>query len=712
MNYKLLHSWLLLFAIISVNRADIGNVHTVLKYQLQECFDARHSVQSALSQLLSCIKSSVYRCLLFHEPLGKEYVIQKNGACGVINLGQQLRTGWWSITVQSKYGLSINFLHFHLPCFLTCAPTFVLLSIPAGMAVGQNYFERRYCGDQMPWNHSTTQSRADIIFFMKQQLLQGYYFVITFEAFDINTPSVGGLHELHYNPSSNFSSFLIARNIAFSLFDTDFHIYILVLAAKQVNVKYSTTPKHLHKGDHYKLWPNAIYRMKMFDVRVYDGPGILSPLVAPSCNSSTKDCAYYLSGYQGLLKYRVSVPSNFKSGYGWKFDQMDSNHSKEHGIIWSSKWVANSSRDCVYKGDSIYFHGNFGICWGDPLHSQITIHSMHFRGYNMHVDNEQPCIYGGLFILFFSEKELYYPKNHICMNVNSEIVFPAVTAGSSLRSSRVIIVFKSYKGYSDGSVAFTISQENDCIGWNYRKRLQCCRRCMWLNWKEEQNNQYQNNKCTEFWITDYAADSFNIPKLDQCKFDLKPALYKRSTIGVETKRPVGSFQLIVSSSAAYQHLTSSTFFTLTMDVDTLKDFPVDLSTENTLVSLKLQTKATQTLLFNAEDSLYVKLNYTGAFQQSMLSVRIQILENVICIPISGPHSFDLAPTYTLYSNISDVYLSRIHPYRGYLVKFMNYTGYNRGSCRVLIEGQTCSQNSSYNIIRIHHRPNMKLDAAH
>ena len=47
-----------------------------------------------------------------------------------------------------------------------------------------------------------------------------------------------------------------------------------------------------------------------------------------------------------------------------------------------------------------------------------------------------------------------------------------------------------------------------------------------------------------------------------------------------------------------------------------------------------------------------------------------------------------------------------------MIKSMNYTGHNRGSCRVLVKGQNCSQNSSYKVVRIHYRPNIKLEAAH
>ena len=160
----LTHGWFLLIVILFVVQADIGNVHTVLKYQLQKCTITRHSAQSAFPWLLQCIESSVYRCLLFYEPLGRMHMTQMKGACGVINSGQALEPNWWNINVHSKYSLSINFLHFQLPCSYLCEKIYVRLVL-----VGLFKHDiQRYCGYQMPWNISVSKPNGSVTLYKGQ----------------------------------------------------------------------------------------------------------------------------------------------------------------------------------------------------------------------------------------------------------------------------------------------------------------------------------------------------------------------------------------------------------------------------------------------------------------------------------------------------------------------------------------------------------------
>ena len=157
-------------------------------------------------------------------------------------------------------------------------------------------------------------------------------------------------------------------------------------------------------------------------------------------------------------------------------------------------------------------------------------------------------------------------------------------------------------------------------------------------------------------------------------------------------------------------LLPRTSFTMTIEADTVRDFPIDLSVQNRQIRLKLPTASMQTFLFNP-GSRRVTPNYTGAFQQFMLAFRMQVRENVICTAVKD-HELDISHIYTLSSNISDIYLSRLYPYRGSQANFLKYTGHSRASCRVPLRGQSCSESSLYNVIRIHHRPNRFLYAAH
>ena len=115
-------------------------------------------------------------------------------------------------------------------------------------------------------------------------------------------------------------------------FDTEVHIYLTAHVIRQIVVKHPTAPKSIHGSmDRPSIllynpqyqWSDFTHPMSstpllyMFDMRVYDGPGILSPLIALKCNTTTEYCIYYLSSYQGFFKYRLPIPSSFKTGYGW-----------------------------------------------------------------------------------------------------------------------------------------------------------------------------------------------------------------------------------------------------------------------------------------------------------------------------------------------------------------------------------------------------------
>ena len=148
MKFRIYHSSLLFFLVLhSIAQADIGNVHVALKYNLQKCLTISNSVQQNFAHLLQCIKSSLYRCLLFHKPLMKNVNTNINRVCGVINSGQLLRHYEWKITVHPKLYLSINFTHFHLPVSKLCEQTFLSLRVPVSTL---DFFPRlyglKYCG--------------------------------------------------------------------------------------------------------------------------------------------------------------------------------------------------------------------------------------------------------------------------------------------------------------------------------------------------------------------------------------------------------------------------------------------------------------------------------------------------------------------------------------------------------------------------------------
>ena len=102
----------------------------------------------------------------------------------------------------------------------------------------------------MPWHVSRSQSNATITFYTEHELRKGDL-VITFEAFDINLQSVGvtleNVHRYGYASAHfhRYSSVLITRNNTFSLFDTEFQIYVVGFLMSKIVVKHPVVHKPL-----------------------------------------------------------------------------------------------------------------------------------------------------------------------------------------------------------------------------------------------------------------------------------------------------------------------------------------------------------------------------------------------------------------------------------------------------------------------------------
>ena len=378
------------------------------------------------------------------------------------------------------------------------------------------------------------------------------------------------------------------------------------------------------------MWPDNFYLLSA--VRVYDGPGVLSPLVVPSCNASAEYCTCYLSSYKGFLKYRILAPSNFKDGY------IDTSHVndvlRQQGILWEGKTVLKNSADCVQQGDSIHFHSKSGICWGQTFHSLINIHSVDFHGYNM-LDRGDPCTYGGLFIFWLTNEVIpSYNRDFItiCLSTQSEIVLPYRV---HTPSERVVIVFKTFKGYSDGSVHLTISWDPDCIGWNYITDINAqCSGHAWTIWKDHRNKTTMTPKCSDFWLLHDGIRTPSPSVLECCILKFDP---------IETRRTIGSFRFMVSGVVVYRNFTSfissyeTSFFNMTIEADTVRDFPFNLSTEKSIFSMNIPTTSTKTFFLNPVDNFLFKLNYMAKFREFILVINIQIVENVICTSVEDHH---------------------------------------------------------------------------
>ena len=178
--------WILtLFVLIAQVQADIGTVQIAFHYRLQKCLGVVHSLQHSLYHHFSCLKSPLYRCLLFHEPQRPQY-IEMRIFCGVVSTGHQLRPQTWNIAVPSVFSLYVDFHHFYFPSSTRCTAS------PHLILEAAKSTQLAYCGHRMPWTVSFPQSHVTVTCRnCGDDVANGYHFVLTFEAFDSQVNSVG-----------------------------------------------------------------------------------------------------------------------------------------------------------------------------------------------------------------------------------------------------------------------------------------------------------------------------------------------------------------------------------------------------------------------------------------------------------------------------------------------------------------------------------------
>ena len=153
-----------------------------------------------------------------------------------------------------------------------------------------------------------------------------------------------------------------------------------------------------------------------------------------------------------------------------------------------------------------------------------------------------------------------------------------------------------------------------------------------------------------------------------------------------------------SSSLGDMNVEMDTFQDADFKATTKVDFSVDLFTQH-----EYELESMGDLIFKINFSFY------DEFPVFAIRIKFQRLSQMICTEKLNPKFI-----YRIGHSNSDVYLPREHPHapHAYFLGRFSY-GYNKGICRVLIVGQTCSiLVSHYPIIRIHHYPHKSLISPH
>ena len=688
--------------------ADIGGVYFGLQHRLHQCICRPYSniFQNCVKKQFLCLKTSIFRCLMFHNPRASPRYVTRP-VCGVINTGNQLMAHTWHIAVPSMFSLYINFLQFNLPMTPNCKFGNKVTVETANNNTKQKMLT--YCGHRIPWHLSFLQSHATVKCDTGPTTHEGFLFVMTFQAFDITLATIVltqlnqiELYETDYYVRSigdriktkhgrNFTLTYLGPGQESSFIETEVRIHITVMVFWRIILQ--SSPERFSQ------------------ITIYNGPGRLSPVIVPSPRSSRLE----LDSYQAYITYSVMSTGSITDIYNEANNRSSSNMS-------SLSWGSEEKRDrrsvyCSKRSSHIHYlkyvkmhisstyYSTFAICPHD-FSFIVTIHSMTFTGFNMQFHNPSSislfdtCQYGGLFVL--KENGTEYLK--LCTDVHASFTFPFngfwPEAGGGGK-----IVFATFQGYSRGSIYLTSVRDLECTGLNIEiSRGPSCNNYL-TSWDDLYWNEYllgfphtriQNN-CTDVWLMN-DIDYFDSSPFENCSFVFDP---------IQSAFVVGSVKMTTGASTSYinsstllgdiMHVAMNTFTDANPKTTTKKYFSVHLKTQNEYK-------------FYSIGDMAFKINFSIYDELPVFAIRIkfQRLSEMICAEKLTPKLIS-----RIENGNSDVYLPRDHPHEHHAYQLDHSSGYNRGICRVHIVDQICSfLVPNYQIIRIHYYPRKSVISPH
>ena len=693
-----IHHYLIWTIVVScmLVHADIGGVHVGLHYQLQRCLCNSYSLHTCLAQQLLCFKSSLLRCLMFREPLADPHT-EIRPFCGVINTGKQLISHTWHISVPSMFSLYINVLHFNLPMTPDCK-----FGTKVSVMLTSNHSEQTmhtYCGHRVPWELSFLQSQITLMYNTENTTPKGFHFVMTFQPFDITLPSVGitqlNKHET-YQKSINSFNFGVSMK-------TEHKSFIACLSILQER-RCIRIEIQLHIIVMVHLMISLYSSPEMFErMTIYDGPGILSPVVSSGPNNTFLD----LSSYQANIKYSNEAHGGIINAYRYANSH---SHINSKTLAWT---VMRATKYCdlSHDGVSIRTQRN-AACYID--HSIIiTIHHMKFTGINMlhHSSSiayhSATCQYGGLFVLKTPDTTEYFT---ICTNVKNRLVIPFTAYKGDARGTLFdwisegimgMVIFITFPGYSHGFIHLTTESDTDCYGTNFAiARGPSCNNHI-TAWDDDFGINVQGKQCTDLWLMN-DIDYFAPSPFENCLFVFDHA--QLGTLLGPFKMIAGSSTSVVYSRTFLVNAKSNTWVgNMNVEINIIKYLQdkTNMIKENFTVSLLTKNE------YHFKSVAFTVFSITFSFREQfpLYAIRIMFAEDMICK--------DADNILQLYDSNLDVYLPNHHPYRIFPDRLEHLWGYNQGKCRILIVGSLCSPLvSHYQIIRIHYSPHKSLISPH
>jgi len=567
-----------------------------LDSEMAKCAEKSHrqNIMASIRSQVLCFQADLGQCLNFQQKrIAKIFVSRP--ICGVLNSGSPPIPTRWTIQVVHQFALYMKFIYFHLPSSYRCKISRLVVVVEDQKSLMDYNGQVRwlmYCGKRSPWHMTSRFSSASLTYSQTRVVATGFTLIMSYEAIDLMSTNIKVVHHITQFPEKQIH-FVRFWNIRLSPIDTGLEIFQMVTFRNEID-KHSCLE---FASTHY-------------EVHIYDGPGSLSPTLFKGPVIAQRFCFTSFLGYVEIVSGPIKVTGRGKREYieyaylasanetlimkytsvivitETSSTSMCNRQKTKDSVIFTASSSSSKTVHCnwVLEGSGLFVNGH-----------EVNLHSFIYNGYDMldeileEMFDDQKirpsprvrlCQYGGFFLkIWYTVYPLKITYFDLCNTIKRNTLFSTdTTYQSGIKLTNIIFV--TYPGYSDGEVSVEF------------KKASCD---VFLYWGHmcSMNHNFFMRTAISLWRTEGKMHFLQTPKIcgRLILTENMGAVVRREVLNC-TKREMngqgtmyfeGMVEMQIANTIVHFTQTpndvySASYYNLIVEIDTLADFPKNLST--------------------------------------------------------------------------------------------------------------------------------------
>ena len=558
-----------------------------------------NDLRLSLRHQFFCFDAGFNQCLA-NEMIPTGSKMKKNLLCGIIDTKQKLPR-LWTIRVHSEFGISLEFCNFHLPPSRGCTKTWLKLLSPS---LGKIFV---YCGKRVPWDFSFRDHAVKLEYKHSENNINSNHFNLVYKALDFNVSATGLVQENYFRKYLltfvYFTTQQPSQNILVKL-------HITVGVAKKSCIR-------LPKRRDPIIGPH--------DLKLYDGPGPLSPIhTIPNnkqficVNSFHAYVQYYMTSFHESQRNQFVGAKKYQRLLNWSSRRIElsSCPSDDNG---GPVEISSSGKKRLSCKVRIFPREHIDVM--STSRSLLQLHRLRFQGPDTLIPDayNDVCQYGGLYLMHHNEEAgIYKEFIRLCSDID-ELDLPATF--NAEKEDVLAVIFISFPGYSSSDLHITAKSSN-CS----QKQIVnvACDKVPFTSSSYETNSKQKFPICFEIWLmynVNYYSEISEKCRIENDLTDLDEAGIL-SPVRLHIKN-----QLFFRTNAHNPHNSHPQYYNFGVTVSALINYPYN--EETVQLEESVPTFKPVSMEFGFLNSLTFLTNHSADDLHSSI-IRIQLSQNIIC----------------------------------------------------------------------------------